>query len=170
MQSPDFYNGVAYNWNKLQNGQKASQNPYSTALAPEGGFKAGKGGLIVGRGAFVDPNHPDQIIQPGNSASNDVSNAQLIGIVTRDNPAMTTEYLQGASETIPAGFPVHVVNGGDWAVMPNKKDTTINDSVFVSQTDASIQLGSGDKELKGWTLKTIVTDTSQPTIIGRTSI
>jgi hypothetical protein len=66
-------------------------------LAPEGGFKAGPNGLVVGAFAWPDPT---------GVFLNNFGSGTPIGFLHREEAALITTFLGQASYTIPAGFEI----------------------------------------------------------------
>ena len=94
-------------------GDFASANPRSFFPAGPGGLVAGTGGVSVGLAAWLLPAPVDadgagqQVVNAGNLGG------YPIGIVPRVQQALITTYLGTSSMTIPAGFEVEVMTGGD---------------------------------------------------------
>ena len=101
-------------------GDFASTNPRSTVLAGAGGLVAGAAGVIVGRFAWLNYNAADPenapIIVSNNFSGIIPGGAGTVmpaGFVHREQQGLITSYLQESGMTIPAGFPITVMNGGD---------------------------------------------------------
>lgn len=110
-------------------GDFASTNPYHSVLAGEGQLKAGSGGVVVGRFAWVD------------TSLGTVGNAKgantLLGFVYRDKSALITDYLGEASLTIQKGFGVTLYDGGDfWGRFAD--GAAIGQNVFANNTDGAL--------------------------------
>jgi hypothetical protein len=96
-------------------GDWASSNPRQTVLAGPGGFVAGASGVTVGAFAWasastVDPNGAPAIV-------NSFGSGAVTGFCARLQQGLITAYLSDASMTIPAGFPVTLMDYADvWVV------------------------------------------------------
>lgn len=128
----EFQGSVNYNWTPGYPGAIASQNPRRSAISPDGGFRAGPSGLTIAAFAWLNAD--------GLTVSN-TGSGKPAGFVHRDQQGLTTQYLQGATMGIPAGFAVTLSSGGDfWAVASTA--ATVGQSVYASTTDGTIQTGT----------------------------
>jgi len=90
-------------------GDFASANPRASMLAGEGSLVAAAVGVIVGR--FARAKNSD-----GTVTNADPGVASRIGFVHRDQPAIITDFLGGATMTVPTGNPLTLFDAGDfWA-------------------------------------------------------
>src|ERR1700757_1012811 len=97
-------------------GDFASKNIYTTFDAGPGGLVAGASGVSVGLFAWVAP----PVDGDGtNSGGNNFGVGNVAGFVHRSQQALIENYLGSASMLIPAGFPVTLMNGGDFWVVNN---------------------------------------------------
>lgn len=94
-------------------GDFASVNPYFTVDAGQGGLVAGVGGVIIGRFAWAYPP-----ADPDGSPTTVLSNGAgpVTGFVHREQQGLNTTFLSAAGMTIPVGFPLTLMNGGDFWV------------------------------------------------------
>lgn len=122
-------------------GDFASANPRSSVNAGEGSFVSGVGGVIIGRFAWVD------------FATGLVTNAGSgapTGFIHRDEQALITAYLGVSGMTIPQGFPVTVMRGGDyWG--KTLTTATVGQKVFASNTTGDIKTGAAAATIAGYT-------------------
>lgn len=95
-------------------GDFASMNPYYSVDVGAGGFVAGAAGCIVGRFAWANPGAEDSDGFPS-TVTNTGAGAPT-GFVHRHQQGLLTTYLVGASMTIPAGFQMALMKGGDFWV------------------------------------------------------
>jgi hypothetical protein len=95
-------------------GDFASKNPYWTYDAGPGGLVAGPNGLSVGLFAWVTAPH-DADGTP--SYANNAGTGNVAGFVHRGQQGLIENYLATSSMLIPAGFPVVLMNGGDFWVV-----------------------------------------------------
>jgi hypothetical protein len=92
-------------------GDFASKNVYTTVDAGPGGLVAGLSGASVGLFAWITP-PVDTNGAP--SFANNFGFGNVAGIIQRSQQGLIENYLGAASNLIPAGFPVTVMNGGDF--------------------------------------------------------
>lgn len=95
-------------------GDFCDSNPRYTVDAGPGGLVAGPGGVVVGCFAWAVPP-----LDPDNSPSvvNNFGSGPVTGFVHREENALFTQYLQEASNVIPAGFGMTLFSGGGfWAL------------------------------------------------------
>lgn len=84
-------------------------------LAGPGALVAGAAGVTVGLFAWVSPNILDA---DGNgSIVNNFGAGPVAGFIHREQQGLNTVYLSGASMFVPTGFPVTVMDGGDFWVL-----------------------------------------------------
>lgn len=122
-----FQTHANYTWPIGFEGDFASANPHKTVPSTTLGFKAGTSGVIVGRFAWAD----DQGF---------VSNAGSTiptGFVYRNQQAVITDVTKSYTNTINAGFPVTLVEGGDFWVK-SSTESSIGQVVYASTADGSI--------------------------------
>lgn len=98
-------------------GDFASQNPYFTFDAGPGGLVAGTPGCVVGRFAWVFA--PLDADGTGLIAQTSGGNGPVAGFVHRAQQALITTFLANSGMTIPKGYPVTLMNGGDFWVKNN---------------------------------------------------
>ncbi|MXV35748.1 MULTISPECIES: hypothetical protein [unclassified Saccharibacter] len=125
----EFQRTVNYTWPQGYAGAIASANPRRSVISPEAGFRVGSSGLVIAAFAWVN--------QDGMTVSN-TGSGKPTGFVHRDQQGLTTQYLQGATMSIPAGFAVTLSSGGDyWAL--SQTDATVGQSVYASTKDGTLQ-------------------------------
>ena len=114
-------------------GDFASANPRMSVLAGPGGLVAGAGGVTVGRFAWVMPSDGITVQSYGTATR------APDGFVYREQQALISQYLAGASMNVPVGFAVTLFNEGDfWAVNTGPNACVINDAVYANYGDGSI--------------------------------
>lgn len=97
-------------------GDFASKNIWTTYDAGAGGLVAGASGVSVGLFAWVTV----PVDSDGTSSFvNNFGAGSVAGFVHREQQGLIQNYLQTASMTVPAGFPVTLMNGGDFWVVNN---------------------------------------------------
>lgn len=87
-------------------GDFCSANPWASVLAGSGALVAGVGGITVGRFAWLD--------LATNSIATNYGTGAPAGFVHRNQQGLITTYLAESSMTVPQGFGVTVMNGGDF--------------------------------------------------------
>lgn len=114
-QAPDFPNQINVQPAPAVEGDFASAAlARASTLAGPGGLVAGAGGLIIGRFAWVNYQYDDM---DGFSATAVNTGAgPPIGFVHREQQGLITTYLSASGMTIPAGFPVTLMSGGEYWV------------------------------------------------------
>lgn len=102
-------------------GDFASGNARWAVLAGPGGLICGAAGVTIGRFAWLNESQLDvdgapQIVNnfPGTQGANPGAVGAPAGFVHREQQALITTYLSEGSMVIPAGFPVTLMNGGDF--------------------------------------------------------
>jgi hypothetical protein len=131
-------------------GDFASSNPRSWAIAGPGGLVAGAAGLIVGRFAFAAATPVDDDGTPTT-----VTNAGAglpIGIVHREQQALIHAYLAEESMVIPKGFGVEVMTSGDLFVKnAGAVPTVVGMKVFADNATGEAKFGVGGATVNGTT-------------------
>lgn len=116
----------------------ASANPHTSMLTPGNGdpalatysaWKAGAGGVVVGRFAFADLTTGNvTTAQPAVAA-----NLQRVGFVHRYHPVIISVFLDESASLCYQGQEIDITDGGDfWVRFPN--GGTIGQKVFASTT------------------------------------
>jgi len=95
-------------------GDFASTNPRASVDAGPGGLVAGSAGVTIGRFAWVSFQQTDADNAP--AIVNNFGAGMPTGIVHRAQQGLITVYLAESSMVIPQGFPVTLMNGGDFFV------------------------------------------------------
>ena len=122
-------------------GDFCSANMRNTVNAGESAFVAGTGGLSIGVFAWIDFS-TGYATNAGSGAPN--------GFVHRDNQALITAYLGASGLTIPAGYPVTIMRGGDfWA--KTTTTATQGQKVFASNTTGAISTTAAGSTVAGST-------------------
>lgn len=115
-------------------GDFASANPRASLLAGVGALVAAAVGVTVGR--FARAKNSDGTVTNG-----DPGVASRIGFVHRDQPAIITDFLGGATMKVPTGSPVTLFDAGDfWARFAG--GAAIGQKVFASYADGSAIAGT----------------------------
>lgn len=122
-------------------GDFASSNPRFSVIAGAGAFVAGLAGVVIGRFAWSDPRTVDSEGAPG--TVNSFGSGPVLGFVHREYQALLTAYLQESSMTIPAGFGVTVMNGGDFLVKNRgATEALIGQKAYASFVDGSVSFAA----------------------------
>ena len=127
-------------------------------LAPYSAWKAGPGGLIVGRFAFAN-------LTTGavtNAAPAVAANLMRVGFVHRYHPVVIVTHLGESAMALYAGQEVDIVDGGDfWCRFPT--GGTVGQKLFASTTDGTATTGAAGATVAGsvetrWYLDSPVTN------------
>jgi hypothetical protein len=114
-------------------GDFASANVRTSAIAGVGGLVTGANGVIVGHFAFMNPAIPNVVNSFGNTTS------PMMGFVHREQTALITAFLAETSMVIPRGTMVTLFTTGDFWVKNNGTGAVLmNDPVYVSYADGSV--------------------------------
>lgn len=99
-------------------GDFASTNPRFSVMADAGALIAGPSGLTVGLFCWAQqaPQSPDSAPTTVNNFAPSSGPTTVMGFVHREQQALITTYLAEAGNTVPAGFGVTVMSGGDFLV------------------------------------------------------
>jgi hypothetical protein len=92
-------------------GDFSSDGPRFFYTAGPGGLVAGSAGVTVGRFAWASPHSLD--FDGGPSTANSFGGGAVTGFVHRNQQALITTYLAESGMTIPQGFGVSLLTGGD---------------------------------------------------------
>src|SRR5258708_5135534 len=128
-------------------GDFASANPYSTFDAGPGGLVAGVGGVVIGRFAWVfpprDPNGTEMIVL--NSGAGSVG-----GFVHREQQGLNTTFLSDAGMTIPQGFIVTLMTGGDyWVVNDGAGEALRGQKAYANFADGKVRFAAAGAPIAG---------------------
>lgn len=130
------------------NGDRASLNPFSSAISPPAGFVAGAGGVTVARFAWVDTTDPTKrkLLNTDGGTGN-----QPVGFIARTMQALVTVFLDESSMLIPVGYEVTASLKGDYfmevAVVPAVK----GNKVFANIADGTMQSAAAGTIIAGYT-------------------
>ena len=117
-------------------GDFASSNPRASALAGPGGLVAGSTGVTVGRFAWIDDDGATVL-------NNGTATRAPDGFIHREQQALITTYLAEASNVIPVGLPVTVMNEGDfWALNAGPSAAVPGSAVYAGYADGKVYIGS----------------------------
>ena len=106
-------------------GDFCDSNPRSSVDAGPGGFVAGSAGVAVGLFAWPDPNNANVLNNYGASTPS--------GFVHREQQALITTFLDGASNVVPAGMGVTIFKaGGFWVKNDGSTAATIGQKVYAN--------------------------------------
>lgn len=115
-------------------GDFASANPRASVLAGPGQLVVPAGGLTVGAFAFVNP--------ADGTVHQDYTSGYQIGFVSRRQDGLITVFLAESSYLLQAGFPLTLMNDGDyWAKFPVAAPT-IGVAVYANTTTGAAQVSS----------------------------
>jgi len=113
-------------------GDFASANPRASVLAGEGGFIAGAGGVTVGRFAWIDDDGVTVL-------SHGTATRAPDGFVHREQQALITTYMAETSNVIPEGFPVTLMNAGDfWALLTGANAAVYGSALFADYATGAV--------------------------------
>lgn len=118
-------------------GDFASANPVFTVLAGPGALVSGAQGLTIGHFCWLDPTALD----PDNAAAivNPFGTGPVAGFVHRNQQGLITTFLANASMTIPQGFPVTVMSGGDfWVKNDGAGAATVGMKAYARFSDGAV--------------------------------
>lgn len=122
-------------------GDFASMNPYFTFDAGPGGLVAGTPGAVVGRFAWVFA--PLDADGTGMIAQTSGGNGPVSGFVHRAQQALITTFLANSGMTIPKGFPVTLMTGGDFWVKNNgTAAATPGQKAYANLNDGSVSFAA----------------------------
>jgi hypothetical protein len=123
-------------------GDLASTNPRATAVATQGAFVAGVGGVTVAHFAWLDPVNAGAILSTGTGAPT--------GFVRKGQDALITNWLAGASMVIPQGLPVTLFASGDfWVLNSGAGAVTAGQKAFAKLSDGSISFAAAGATVAG---------------------
>lgn len=126
-----FPTKINYTWGKGFPGGIASANPRRSAIPGPMGFVAGAGGVTVGAFGWVQADGVTVLNKP-------VAGEAPTGFVLRDQTGLITPYLGESTMTLPSGFNVQLMTGGDYFAVASTV-ATVGQVVYASTTDGTIQ-------------------------------
>lgn len=136
-------------------GDFASANPRSSMLAGEGVLIAAAAGVTVGR--FARAKNSDGTVTNGDPGA-----PSRIGFVGRNQPAVITAWLGGATLLVPSGSPVTLHDAGDfWCRFA--AGAAIGQKVFANYSDGSAVAGTAGSPPQGAEVTASTTNAS-PTL------
>lgn len=143
-------------------GDFASANPYFTVDAGPGAIVAGDDGVYVGRFAWLSYQSIDADFAP--AVANNFGVGPVAGFLHREQQGLITVYLESAGLLVPAGFPVTLMNGGDfWAKNNGSTQALPGMKAYADITDGKVSFaatgGTGAASITG----SIAAATSQVT-------
>lgn len=136
-----FPNTIQYSWPQGYPGGIASQNPRRTAISTQNGFRAGVGGVSVGTFGWVQSDGVTVLNKP-------VGSEAPTGFVLRDQTALITAYLAESTMTLPVGFNVQLMTGGDYFAIASTAATN-GQAVYASTTDGTLQTAAAGSAPSG---------------------
>lgn len=136
-----FQTAVNLNFAPGVAGDFADANPRASVLAGPGALVAGTGGIQAGRFAWVDAT---------NSYALNTGSGLPAGFVHREWQGLITIYLAEAGNNIPQGFEITLFSSGSfWAVNGTGAATTMNQKVFATLADGTVQFGAAGATIAG---------------------
>jgi hypothetical protein len=118
-------------------GDFASANPRASVLAGPGGLIAGANGLTVGRFAWLTSAAVDANDAP--AVANNTGSGTPAGFVHREQQGLITTYLTESGMVIPAGFPVTVMDIGDfWCVNDGATTAQVGMKAYANYADGKV--------------------------------
>jgi hypothetical protein len=122
-------------------GDFASANPRFTALVGAGGFVAGSSGVTIGRFAWATDQQIDDVNAP--AIVNSFGIGQVTGFVHREQQGLNTTYLSEAGMTIPQGFGLTLMAGGDfWVKNAGSTQATPGMKAYASFVDGTVSFAA----------------------------
>ncbi len=129
-----FPTKINYTWGKGFPGGIASANPRRSAIPGPMGFVAGAGGVTVGAFGWVQADGVTVLNKP-------IASEAPTGFVLRDQTGLITPYLGESTMTLPDGFNVQLMTGGDYFAASASTAATPGQTVYASTTDGSLASG-----------------------------
>lgn len=145
-------------------GDFASTNPRKSVLAGPFGLVAGDNGVTIGRFAWAT--YP----QDGDGAPaivNSVGGGPVTGFVHREQQGLNTTYLSGAGMTIPQGFPITLMDSGDfWAQNDGSGVAEPGMKAFASTINGSVSFAAAGTIVGGSSAATTAIVKTTLTLVG----
>lgn len=155
MTAPGFQSVVNTDPAYAIEGDFASANPRASLLAGIGALTAAAVGVVVGK--FARAKNSDGTVTNGDPGA-----PSRIGFVHRDQPAIITAWLGGATMLVPSGQPVTLFDAGDfWCRFT--AGATIGQKVYASYADGSAIAGAAGAPPQGAEV-TATTVNASPTL------
>lgn len=124
-------------------GDFASSNPRSAWPALEGQYVAGAAGVTVAAFAWIQSDGRSILnVQPAGGGAPD-------GFIHREQQALITTYLADSTLVIPQGFPVTLMESGDYFILSATAAVKGN-KVFASVTTGAITYGAAGATIAGY--------------------
>lgn len=130
-------------------GDFATVNPMSSAVAAESGFVAGTGGVTVGRFAWIQSDGVT-LLNNGTGAPD--------GFIPRTQAAQIGTYLAESGNVIPAGFPVTLMRNGDFYSKATIAGATKGQKAFAKLADGTMQPAAAGATVAGYIETAFVID------------
>ena len=111
-------------------GDFASANPRRSFVGPEGGFVAGAAGVTVGRFCWIQSD--------GKTVLN-TGVGKPDGFIHREQQALITTYLAENGSLIPTGFPVTIMQTGDYWAPANVTSAVLREKAYAKFQDGSVR-------------------------------
>lgn len=128
-----FSTKINYTWGKGFPGGIASANPRRSAIPGPMGFVAGAAGVTVAAFGWVQADGVTVLNKP-------IASEAPTGFVLRDQTGLITTYLGESTMTLPSGFNVQLMTGGDYFAAASTVATP-GQAVYASLTDGTLQTG-----------------------------
>ncbi|WP_457154095.1 gp53 minor capsid family protein [Mesorhizobium sp. P5_C1] len=129
-----FQTQAFYNPAPAVEGDFASTNMRTTALAAAGALVCGALGVIVGRFAWLTSAQVDSDNAP--AVVNTFGTGPVAGFIHREQQGLIEVYLQESTMLVPAGFPITVYNEGDfWVRNAGVTPAQVGQKVYANYAD-----------------------------------
>ena len=141
MANSGFQTQVYYQPAPAIQGDFASTNPRAVVLAGPGALVAGPAGVTVGNFCWLSSVFVDGDQAPGAVTSSGTGN--VAGFVHREQQALITSYLQTSSMIVPGGFPITVMDQGDfWALNSGSAQALPGQKAYATFADGTVTFGA----------------------------
>jgi hypothetical protein len=127
-------------------GDPASINPRHHLLSDEAGFKAGSGGVVMGRFVWADATSTNTLLlNAGSGAPSGFLSREMIGVIST--------YLAEYGSTIPYGLPVSgVYTGGDfWVRNAGSGSSAVGQKAYASNLTGEVQFAATGQTISNYT-------------------
>ena len=141
MANSGFQTQVYYQPAPAIQGDFASTNPRAVVLAGPGALVAGPAGVTVGNFCWLSSVFVDGDQAPGAVTSSGTGN--VAGFVHREQQALIQNYLQMSSMVVPGGFPITVMDQGDfWALNSGSAQALPGQKAYATFADGTVTFGA----------------------------